>query len=213
MDGKNLEPPLCSIVFLIRSTLSLASIILNSGIETQLIEEESCLLLLDDYHWCYILDRLSLVSKLNLSHTCRRFYELVNTDSYIIRFKHHTKKFYENKINVKIFIEDFCNNVQTKYIDLVEQADRVYLGFFCDTLKLELSPMKILSHLLWCRRNEDSCNYCSQVVRFCNETSPNYMNWSCYGTVWTKIIERVFYEEFDFENNNEHFENINFLHI
>ena len=40
------------------------------------------------------------------------------------------------------------------------------------------------------------------------------MNWSCNGTVWTKIIERVFYEEFDFENNNEHFENINlFTHL
>ena len=120
---------------------------------------------------------------------------------------------------MKFLSESFCNNVQTKYYRyVVEQADRVYLGFFFDILKLELTPEKILAHLLWCRRNysfEDNCNYCSRVVRFYNESPAIYISSTYYHEIWNKEIEKVFYEEFHFENNegkhlcfNEHFENI-----
>ena len=170
-----------------------------------MVGEASCLLLLHDYHWRYILAKLSVVSKLNLFHTCRRFYALVNDDSRTIRFKQHAKKIYKSKLNVKFLIEGFCNNVQTKYYRyVVEKADKVYLGFFFDILKLELTPEKILAHLLWCRRNysfEDNCDYCSGVVRFYNETPTNYIFSAYYNDLWNKEIEKVFYEELHFQNN------------
>ena len=184
-----------------------------------MVGEPSCLLLLDDYHWRYILSKLSLVSKLNLSHFCRRFYELINDDSRTIRFKQHVKKIYKSKLNLKFLIEGFCNNVQTKhYRCVVEKADKVYLGFFFDILKLELTPEKILAHLLWCQRNysfEDNCDYCSRVVRFYNETPASYISSTYYNALWNKETEKVFYDELHFQNNkekhlcfSEHFENI-----
>ena len=184
-----------------------------------MVGEPSCLLLLDDYHWRYILSKLSLVSKLNLSHTCRRFYELINDDSRTIRFKQHVKKVYKSKLNLKFLIEGFCNNVQTKhYRYVVEKADKVYLGFFFDILKLELTPEKILAHLLWCQRNysfEDNCDYCSRVVRFYNETPVSYISSTYYNDLWNKETEKVFYEELHFQKSkekhlcfSEHFENI-----
>ena len=186
---------------------SLVSTILNLGIDTYLVGEASCLLLLDDYHWRYILSKLSLVSKLNLSHTCRRFYELVNDDSRTIRCKQHAKKIYKSKLNVKFLIEGFCNNVQTKYYRyVVEKTDKVYIEFFFNILKLELTPEKILAHLLWCRRNysfEDNCHYCSRVVRFYNETPVSYISSAYYNDLWNKEIEKVFYDELHFQNNKE----------
>ena len=144
---------------------------------------------------------------------------MVNDDSRTIRFKQHAKKLYKSKLNVKFLIEGFCNNVQTKYYKyVVEKADKVYLDFFFDILKLELTPEKILARLLWCQRNysfEDNCNYCSRVVRFYNETSASYISSAYYNDLWNKEIEKVFYEELHFQNNkgkhlcfSEHFENI-----
>ena len=83
---------------------------------------------------------------------------------------------------------------------------------------MELTPEKILAHLLWCRRNysfEDNCNYCSRAVRFYNETPTSYISSAYYNDLWNKEIEKVFYGELHFQNNkekylcfSEHFENI-----
>ena len=83
---------------------------------------------------------------------------------------------------------------------------------------MELTPEKILAHLLLCRRNysfEDNCNYCSRVVRFYNDTPTSYISSAYYNDLWNKEIEKVFYDELHFQNNkgkylcfSEHFENI-----
>ena len=83
---------------------------------------------------------------------------------------------------------------------------------------MELTPEKILAHLLRCRRNysfEDNCKYCSRVVSFYNETPVSYISSAYYNDLWNKEIEKVFYDELHFQNNkekhlcfSEHFENI-----
>ena len=172
-----------------------------------MVGERSYLLLLDDYHWRHILSKLSLVDRLNLSKTCQRFFNLVNDNQLMINFKHHVKKFFKSKLNVTYIIEGFCSNVQVKfYRYAVEESDKIYLDFFFNILKLELTPEKILAHLLRCRRNysfQDNCDSCSQVVRFYNDTPIIYLYSTYYNDIWNKQTEKVFTDELHFQKNKE----------
>ena len=154
-----------------------------------------------------------------MSQTFQRFYNLINNNQLTIRFKQHVEKLYLSELNVKDLIEGFTLKFKTKfYRYAVVESDRLYFEFFFTILKLELSPEKILAHLLWCRRNysfEDNCYFCSQVVRFYNETPVIYLYSTVYNDLWNKKIEKVFSDELHFQKAKEnilccpdYFENI-----
>ena len=87
----------------------------------------SCLLHLDDYHWNIIISKLSYVDKLNLSETCKRFFNLIETKLINKHFNVQFKKFFISQEQIKDVITEFIRKIKAKYFESIEQTDKLYL--------------------------------------------------------------------------------------
>ena len=103
----------------------------------------SCLLHLDDYHWNIIISKLNYVDKLNLSETCKRFFNLIETKQINKHFNGQLKKFFSSQEQIKDVIRDFIRKFQAKYFESIEQTDKIYLEYFFSILRKSLTPKLI----------------------------------------------------------------------
>ena len=165
----------------------------------------SCLMHLNDYHWCFIISRLSLADQLNLSETCQRFYYLIVNRQLTIRFQEHFEKIYSSKEEITDFIRAFVHKFKAKYyLDSVEQSDELYFEYFFYHFEARTNPKKIVAHLLWCQRNyslKDNCIFCSQVIKFYKESPLLYLHSKYYSDLWNKDVEKVFSDELHYQHD------------
>ena len=167
----------------------------------------SCLLRLDDYHWNIIISKLSYVDKLNLSETCKRFFNLIETKQINKHFNGQFKKFFVSQEQIKDVIKEFIRKFKTKYFESIEQTDKLYLEYYFTILKKSLTPKLISAHLFWCQRNyllKEECKLCSQVIMFYNELPTIYLYSKHYSDLWDKHTEKVFSDEMHFKLEAKH---------
>ena len=109
--------------------------------------EVCCLYRLDKYLWNLMFDKLSYRDQLNLSETCRRFYNLIKNKQASKRFEELFKNIYSRPKQINDIVKEFIRKVNLYEI---EPSDKLYLNYFLSILKQELLPKKITAHLLWC---------------------------------------------------------------
>ena len=141
--------------------------------------------------------------QLSLSETCQRFFNLIKNKRVKIRFQEIFEQVYSSKEEIKDVV---CRKFKAKYYhELVEQTDELYFEHFFTVLKFQLTPKKILAHLLWCKRNyslKENCNLCSQVIRFYKESPLLYLHSKHYSDLWNKDVGKVFSDELHFQHES-----------
>ena len=154
----------------------------------------SCLLHLDDYHWNIIISKLSYVDKLNLSGTCKRFFNLIETKQINKPFNGQFKKIFGSQEQISDVIKYFIRKFKAKYFESIEQTDKLYLEYFFSILRKPLTPKLISAHLFWCQRNylfKEECKLCSQVMSFYEELPTIYLYSKHYSDLWDKHMNCI----------------------
>ena len=167
----------------------------------------SCLLHRDDYHWNIIISKLSYVDNLNLSVTCKRFFNLIGTKQNNKHFNEQFKKFFVSQEQIKDVIKEFITKFKAKYFESIEQTDKLYLEYFFTILRKSLTPKLITAHLFWCQRSyllKEECKLCSQVIMFYNELPTIYLYSKHYSDLWDKHTEKVFSDEMHYKLETKH---------
>ena len=150
--------------------------------------------MLPDEVWSIIVSYLTLIDKILLSWTNKKFFFIVN--------KNRKQSAINSSINFVCnqnwnrFIQDCLEKIEDKYFLIYRsQYDRLYFSHVKRLLNCNLSPRFVYAHLFFCHRKnifEARCKLCTQIVRWDIDKKVNFKFERYFTYGWSDFKNDVF---------------------